>query len=275
MYQQYLVFIADEKNQKAAREQFDSQYGQYLGKPTQDQLDDILLKSFIDEERDKAYKKEKEDGQSYRYDIDHCILLDFPKSVIAPILEKFVASPYNYAFSGDEEIVKLIYNLWPDYMDQSWQSYDQTFPHNKIFNALLDIKEALYEFQTLDTKEKLYEKCKEKHQAFYNWHLLAFFPLLGEEGLPILMHMTKQRYNNAQDLLMFGLAQYEPKTFLPYLTEIFSFWHTNDNICFETSTGMIGQLEDLIKKYNKQGVNVYETDKIREILESNDVYEKL
>ena len=175
-YNNYLSFITDNNNKEKAREEFKCMWEPYLGKPTQDQLDDILLKDFLEEEREKAYIKEEKEGISHRYDIDHCVLLDFPLAVIAPILEKFVSSPYNYTFSGDEQIVKLIYNLWPQYMNQNWKNYDQTYPHNKIFNSLQDIKEALLEFKKLDTQEKLHEKCKEKKTMLLQLAPFGFFP---------------------------------------------------------------------------------------------------
>jgi len=55
---------------------------------------------------------------------------------------------------------------------------------------------------------------------------------------------------------------------------ILNFGRCNNNIIISCSaTGMHDQMLRLIKKYNKQGVNVYENDIIKEILEDEEIFE--
>jgi len=270
-YTKYLSFIADEKNRKMAIENiiyFHKMMASNVINPDEEEISNALFKLFIESEF-----RSEEDG--YRYDIDRCILLDFPLVLIADILEKFVNDPYVYAFSGEEQIVKLIYNLWPKYTNQNWKNYDKTYPHNRIFNCLHDIKESLFEFEKLDTPEKLRKRTIEKgKRRYYNWHLLGFYPLLGDEGVPSFLKVITHNYDDAQDMIMFSLAQYDPKQFINHFEYILEYWDTNKNIKFETGTGMIGELRWVIRRYKKRGVNVYDVEKIRCILERNGVYDE-
>jgi len=257
MYDKYLLFIVDEEKRKMAIDVLKSQWDP-IKYPTDEEIERMLLQGFIAE------------NMTHDYNVGNCILLDFPLTFIANILEKFVKNPYAYAWNSDEEIAKLIYHLWPKYIDQS---------DNKISECLQTLKSKMLEFRTLDTYEKICDAARKNtpHLSparYYNWHIFAFFSLLGDDGILILMNVIKQYYDDAQDMLMFGLAQYNPQIFLPTFSEILEYWHKNQNISFSTGTGMITELKNVIKEYNRQGVNVYKNDKIKGILEHYKIFEK-
>ncbi len=269
MYNEFLSFVANKDNHEMVKECYEGWNGN--------------KKTFTDEDiKHYLFIKFVSNNRKRDYDIDNCILLDFPLPFIVNILEKFVLDPYAYALDAEtwdtnEEIARLIYHLWPKYMNQSWKNYNRTFPHGRIFICLYSIKENLLEFKKLDTDAKRVERTLQKRQfrrPYYYWHILGFIPLLGNDGIPILMNVIKQRYDDAQDMLMFALAQYDPKSFLPHLAYILDYWNTHGNIQFESGTGMIYELKMLIRKYHKQGVNVYDNPTIKEILENNMLFEK-
>ena len=267
-YGKYLSFIANDENRERAIEEikyYRNMRNCDVVEPNEKEISDVLFRLFIMDESEK-------DDVERRYDVDHCVLLDFPLNFVADILERFVNDPYAFAFCAEEQIAKLVYNLWPNYMSQTWKDYDKTYPHNKIFNCLHDIEECLYEFEKLDTMDKFRKRAVEMGQnGYYNWHILGFYPLLGDKGVPSFMNVIKRRYDDAQDMIMFSLSQYEPKTFIHHFKYILEYWNEHQNIQFETGTGMIGELKDVIKKYYRKGVNVYDDEDIKHILEQNNV----
>ncbi len=261
MFHKYLLFAEDKKNREKIIEELPN-------KCSEQDIQHALFCAFLSDNR-------KED-----YDIDNCILLDFPLSFVARILNKFVLDEYSYAWGGDEEIAKLVYHLWPKYMkNQTWKNYNKTFPHNIIFNCLYSIRESLLEFDKINSCEDFNELRRKKNTCrYYNWHMFAFFPLLEDRGIPILLKVIELPYNDAQEMLMFGLAQYDPRTFLPHFEKILDHWQkntmksgdcqSNNFIHFESGTGIYRELEMIVKKYEKDfGVKVYENEKIKNILE--------
>lgn len=264
MYNRYLSFINNEENVSNAKKVLDDQWKPYRD-PTEREIKDMLFQNFINEHATRDYN------------FDNCILLDFPLEFVADLLDYFIPDPYALSWGPTEELAKMIFHLWTKYMNREYNDKDNK-TDKRIRNSLQQIKDKLLEFKELDTYDKIVERSKEVNpknfcHRYYNWHLLAFIPLLGEESMPILMNVTKQRYNDAQDMLILGLAQFEPEGFLSNLADILEYWDKNDNISFCSATGMIAELKMLIKEYHRKGVNVYRNDRIKEILDYHEIFE--
>ena len=287
MYKEFLEFSQKNKNTtaKKIRAQKVEWYGD--GIVTEDEIQHRLFCDFVIENK-------KQD-----YNISNCILLDFPLGYVSKVISKFVEDSYAYAWGVDDEIAKLIYHLWPKYMGDipstapqntapRWREYIRTFPYSSIFNSLYTIKENLAEFKNTDFIDSLLKliEMKKVEGRYCGWHLFAFLPLIGDKNHEILMNVIKFRYDDAQNMLMFGLAQYDPRTFLDTFQNILEFWHEKHvnpeessigsgriaYIGFEHGTGMMGELSMIIKKYKEiDGVDVYESEAIKNILEYHEV----
>ncbi|AYV82091.1 MAG: putative orfan [Homavirus sp.] len=194
------------------------------------------------------------------FEIDSCIIKDFPLHEQCMLISRFIPSAYRYTYGAREEIVKLIYLLWNTYMlDQSGNTIEHKDYNgsneldNLIFESLHTLKTELLSMRTL-TADKVW--VIEKGGEYYNWHLLGCIPLLGDDGLPILRNVITLPYEDAQDLLMFGLYQYEPNAFYQELKNILLYWHTHQNIPFESGTGMLYQLAIIIHKYQLNNLDL-------------------
>jgi hypothetical protein len=204
-----------------------------------------------------GYNSKEKIKYEYNFEPETSLLKYFPLTKQAEILNRFVGHAYRYAWGPDLEIGKLVYLLWNNYDLRDYKSKPKVYPHNDIYEALYTIKSELKTMKDLDNEKQraLYSKFPEK-SGFYNWHLLGFLPLLDDDGLIILRNIIKQCYSNAQDMLMFGLYQYDPKSFYLELKSIMLYWHTNNNIQFSSGTGIIGQLDLIVKKYKEHSIDV-------------------
>ncbi len=82
-----------------------------------------------------------------------------------------------------------------------------------------------------------------KGTRYHFWHGLGFYALMGDEvaclssspaedhkGVEMLEEASHLHYNDAQDMMMFGILQYEPAKLLPVLRRILTHWEREGNI---------------------------------------------
>jgi hypothetical protein len=198
-------------------------------------------------------------------DVYDCILLNFPLSTITPFLEQFARNPYNIKLNGCKELTKLIYHLWPKYMGQNWFDYNKHYPHGDVFEILQSIKIKLERLEKVTSEQ--YGKLL--GSRYYAWSLLGCIPLL-KNGENIMWNVIKLKYDDAQEMLIFGLSQFDPVRYLPTLGKIFRYWDTHQNIELDDSgTGIVRDIFDLVHHYKKQGIDIYSDPNISDILENS------
>lgn len=276
-YNKYLEFIANPRNGETVKDcHFLSHFdGEDFKDIPEGKFNTFLLYHFL------------EANSTGSFELNDGLLVDFPLNLQAEILQKFVDDPYFMGWGYPKfEVAKMIYHLWPRYM--SWQDdpkeagfipqstfdFKRKYPHDKIFNYLCKIKRGLEDFKGVNDAKTFFEliqsqkaKNSQTLNRFYNWHLFAFFPLLGSNGLDLMMNVSKLFYDNSQDMLMFGLARFRASAVLPILREIFSYWHNYKNINLGNSHDMREQIGEIANIYNKQGVNILRDPTIAKILE--------
>jgi len=49
-------------------------------------------------------------------------------------------------------------------------------------------------------------------------------------------------YDDGQEMLIFGLSQFDPVKYLLMLGEVFRYWYTTDKMEICTGTGMVGDI---------------------------------
>lgn len=250
MYKQWLEYKSDPENIKEAETERKDYYNKY-------DVEDHLLKLFYDHHKWNGVLKHT------NFEISTCVLVDFPFSEQAEIINKFVAFPFRYAFGVDFEIVKLIYLMWPKYMKEN-TGYTKKFTgyDKMIYENLYTIKEKLKAMKNV-TRATQYKTG----EAYMNWHILGFLPLLGEKYIDLTCNICKLYYDDAQDMLMFGLYHYDPKIFYSDLKKILLYWFANRNITFEGGTGMLGQFDEIIKKYKKHDIDIVNDRDLRQIMD--------
>jgi hypothetical protein len=252
MYSKWLEF----KNNPANTKRIKDDYKEYGGE-SKFSLEDDLFNKFIRQIKDA----DDYDWDNNVFNIETCLIKDFPLNEQIELINKFVPYCYRFAWSADYEIVKCIYILWNKYMVNN-----SAIPLNKeVCDALESIRTNLLPMATM-TQDELWKLGEQPGKSkYYNWHLLACLPLLGDEGLPVLNNIIKMRYGDAEDLLMFGLYQYDPKIFYNNLKQILLYWYKHDNIGFSGATGMLSKLELIIKKYKKHGISVLHDPELKDI----------
>ena len=269
MYQSWVKFCDSKENIEKAKQIMNRSYGYQ-----NDNIEDIMLRGWVSEENP---------CEAGDFEIDTCMLSDFPLHLQAKMISEFITDEYKYSWGVDYEITKLIYKLWYKYMLDSNRNPIRYKDHNKsneyhklIFESLYTLKYQLKEMKDLDYEMigKLREKYPNKGR-YYNWHLLGCLPLLGETGLQILRSVCQLHYNDADELLLFGLYQYNPKEFYPELKKILLYWYENQNIEYSISTGMLFRFKRIVKKYKKYGIdmvhdpdlsNIFQIEVVQEIL---------
>lgn len=199
------------------------------------------------------------------HDINDCILLNFPLGEVVPFLEQFTRDSYNIGLDGCIQLTKLIYHLWPKYMGQKWFNNNKHYPHGDVFEILQSIKIKLKRLE----KVTIDEYAQQLGSNYYAWALLGCIPLL-KNGENIMWNVIKLRYDDAQEMLIFGLSQFDPVKYLPTLGKIFRYWTTNMNIDPDCSgTGIVRDIFDLVQHYKKRGVDIYLDPEISDIFENS------
>ena len=209
------------------------------------------------------------------YEIATCDLLEFPLEKKAYIIEKFIDFA-NFHLESQRQICKLIYTMWPKYMKSDSKLKDESEVHMSIYKSFNTIKTKLMDFKEIDTADDYRTFCRTNKSGYLHCHLLALLPLL-EEGIDILMKVITFPYEDAQDGIMFGISQYDPKKFLPKYREILKFFHSyydqnykndigvSNQLHIETGTGMVADINRINKEYYRKGVNVYEDEGILDV----------
>lgn len=203
-------------------------------------------------------------GEIESFEIDDCILKDFPLHEQAKLIVDFVQGGWGYGV-GDYEITKLIHLLWNEYMlDKDGKSIkyknrnrSNQF-HANIFQNLYTVKSELraMEYITQDDIWTIWRKDMKHRGRYVNYHLFGCLHLLGDRGLSILKNIIKLNYDDAQSFIMFAIYQYDPKSFYNDLKEILLYWHKHENISFSHGTRMLYELNIIVKKYKKHGVDL-------------------
>jgi hypothetical protein len=213
--------------------------------------------------------------------INDCILLNFPLEVIIPFLEEFTKKydKMNIDVDGCIQLTKLIYHLWPKYMYQSLFNYNKHYPHGSIFELLNVIKFKLEKFNKIKSYKEHIEKLKSN---YYEWHLLGCIPLL-KNGEEIMKKVVCLSYDDAQEMILFGLSQFDAVKYLPTLGKILLNWNDNfhfypefdrnhsycNSIKIEGGTGIYGDLINLAYEYKSKGVDIYSNKDIDSVLKIN------
>lgn len=179
-------------------------------------------------------------------DVSDCILLEFPLGDIMPFLAQFVEDPYSIELDGCIQLTKLVYHLWPKYMTQP--------PHYHncgIFELLQTIKSKLESLESVQGSIP--------YPAF---NLLGCISLL-ENGERKMWDVIQMRYCNAEEMLVFGLSQFDPVKYLPTLGKVFRHWDTNGPIHI---SGCFGDIINLVCHYKKRGVDIRSNFDMSDIL---------
>ena len=209
MYAKWLEFKEDPKNIREARR---------LKKLTGGKAEDYLLVNFGEKEKEKCVENFTD-----CFEIETCIFKDFPLTEQLKLIENFVPEPYWYGGNINEEVSKLIYLLWPKYiLNVKYGEHNKSYPHKEIFECLYSIKANLKSMTNMNQEQLVKNGSSRKgNSPYYNWHLLGLIPLLKHETAEALLtNITKMRYNDAQDMLMFGLFQFDPLSFYSTLKGI-------------------------------------------------------
>lgn len=214
--------------------------------------------------------------------INDCILLNFPLEDIIPFLEEFTKK-YDKMQNDIDcciQLTKLIYHLWPKYMYQSWFNYNKHYPHGAIFELLSVIKFKLEKFNTIKSYKEHMEKLRDN---YYEWHLLGCIPLL-KNGEEIMKKVVCLSYDDAQEMILFGLSQFDASKYLPTLGKILLYWYDNNydfypefnrnhiyfnGIQIESGTGIYNDLVNLAYEYKRKGVDIYSNKDIYTVLQNN------
>lgn len=173
------------------------------------------------------------------YDVEECVLKDFPIELQLSMVKNFINNPYNLDYY---EITKLMYFLWekPEF--------------NECRKVIEDRINEIIEMDESTRKKRGFELYGTQ---FCHWHLFGIIPLMKNYTF-ILKEICKKRYNDAQELLIFAIHQLDPKKFYRHFKEIFMYWKENNNIDPSCSaTGMLWQMDKLLTKYKKCGISMY------------------
>lgn len=254
MYDKYLHFISNKINHNIAIEELKI-YGLNI---TSSNIRRVILRNFVSK------------YSSNTFEINDGILYDFPLIEKIRIIELWVDNEYYYGFgSMIYEITKMIYKLWPEYMNKKYNHSNNIYLHDKMFNNLCKIKNNLNEFEYIKNNEELYKIGFTKKKARYMyWHLFGLFPLL-KNGIELFLQVSKLNYDDAQDCLMFSIPHFPINIFIPLFKETLKYWQDNNNISFDNGTGMIGQLEEVVKVFKNKNYNILEDEDFVTILQNN------
>jgi hypothetical protein len=144
------------------------------------------------------------------------------------------------------------------------------YRNDPIYKDIIKIRDSLKELAGWDD-ETFKQRQSEHGEGYIYYTLMGCYPLFGQEAIPWLIRATKLRYNDAQDNLMFSLYQYDPIAFFPILKDILIYWHETENIEYCNSTGMISQLEHIMKKYKFCGKDLRDDPELSAIFIEHDV----
>ena len=238
-------------------------------------LDDFIGQARVEMNDEKSwyFKMDKELIQIDLY-IEYLEKLKNPNNIVNPwdldlfddlpdhekiiILEKFISDGTMF-FGSYCYVVNYLYKIWDRYANIHWMDMPKNFPHSNYYNIISDIKHLLtilYEnSQSLAEYTKRYQR---KHMTKYiSWHLCGLYPLM-ENGLTMLRKVIQYNYNDAQDSMMLGLYKLNPIEHKDYLVDIFNYWNTNNNVRFDSGTGMLYEFFKIVDKYKSHNIDLFE-----------------
>lgn len=130
MYEEWLKFKKDPKNIKDAEDRKnDACYKKH-------NINNYLLQIF--------YHNKYDSCKFNKFDVNNCMLSDFPLKEQAQFINNFVLIQYEYGLDSDWVIVKLIFQLWSKYIQENTPHTKQFTGHHKtIYENLYTIKENL------------------------------------------------------------------------------------------------------------------------------------
>lgn len=199
--------------------------------------------------------------------LNQWIFFDFPESEYIFLLEKFIDSGESLHHVYPE-YCKLIYHLWPKYMDLPHKDKPKTYPKNQIYELLYTIKTQLKIIHE-QIPNMPFRNSRGTRYAF--WHYFALYPLLEDEGFEMLKIVSTFRYDDAQDGIMFALYQIDPFTNFDVVGDILKYWDEHENIRFCFGTGMIPQLESILEKYDKIKFDYRSNKKFTQLLTKHNI----
>ena len=201
----------------------------------------VLLSMFVD-------KNANHDS----WDPSTCILRDFPFEMQVDMINNYISkSEDNEQPSIDcYEVCKLVYNLW------NCKESDKKL--NDCCNNIIIPRLDRFLTHTADELQDIPREYCSGSAWYYGYYILGFIPLLKNEGLDVIDIVYKMRYDDGQDLLTFGLYQYEPSKFYNKLKEILIYWYNNKNISYCGGTGILRQLKRIVNKYKDLGYDLLE-----------------
>ena len=155
------------------------------------------------------------------WDINHSIIIHFPVSFQLELIENFIdAGEGQHGYYV--ESLKLIYLYWNKYGNLKYKDKPSHYPSSQFFEQIYTLKYIMREF----AKDSYIPKANAygRTTRYALWHLLGLYPLLENSEEIIMNRLIMLPYDDAQDSLMFGFYQMDPKTFQNNLKQILLFW---------------------------------------------------
>ncbi|AYV84558.1 MAG: putative orfan [Hyperionvirus sp.] len=220
-------------------------------------LEDFLKTEYGPDRDDKKY-----------YDITFRIMTDFSIDMLDDLISAYFNEPQIcYTMYLHIELVKYIYAIWND-------------ESHKLYHWVTAIKTHLVKTANL-SRDELYDVMQRRERGssalFYTWWLYVYYPLV-PDAENLMLKLTKiARFNDAQDMFMYGIYQMEPKrlyhfmkNWLPSLYEIEPLLMCFDPLC--SSTGALDQLKMIADKLNAAGMRLFDEPYIIDITKEDADY---
>jgi hypothetical protein len=255
MFQRYSHYLENVENRNEAAEQVraDDAFVVSTEEDAKALVDRELTIRFVD------------DNAVESFFIADCIFADFPLAAQLKLLEPWVDDEYYWGPGQIQfEVIKLAHLLWPKYMQNyKWRNPPRVFPHAEIFRILESAASHLQKLSVVKTDEEVMEYARQQirlHRiggAYPCFHLFGILPLL-DDGLQLFEQFALLRYNNAQDCLLFALAQFDmsKSNCLAVVRRVMQAWDSEQvSIRLESGTGILGQLRMVLLVWQSKGFN--------------------
>ena len=181
------------------------------------------------------------------YDINRWIFSDFPEHEYIFLLNKFIDS-CETLHRVYPEYCKMIYHLWPKFMNVNYKDKPKNYPHNEIYELLFTIKTEL-KIIPEKIKNMYKNNIRQRGTRYMFWPYFALYPLL-DNGFELLKTVSTFDYDDAQDGIMFAMYQINPFKNFDVVFDILKYWDEHRNIYFSSGTGMLFQLRLILEKYD-------------------------
>eukprot|EP01130_Rhizamoeba_saxonica_P001482 TRINITY_DN11340_c0_g1_i1.p1 TRINITY_DN11340_c0_g1~~TRINITY_DN11340_c0_g1_i1.p1 ORF type:complete len:292 (-),score=40.25 TRINITY_DN11340_c0_g1_i1:13-888(-) len=114
----------------------------------------------------------------------------------------------------------------------------------------------------------------DRKATYSHWHLMFIFCLYGPEDIDFAIEMLheiacKRYYSDAQELFVFGFAQFEHEMFCKHLKKIILIW---DKRMSWSGTGLSYNMELLLQVYWKVGVyDIFLDEEVLKVLDGHEI----